>query len=226
MWSLGVVFFCVPITLFWLLVSVKDHHLEVSHHLFDISGEEHMAIQRQNPVWHHRPQGKVGIIKTPDWGLWTLPDCLHPSVATLFRKMDQLGSLLLMCVWVFLQNCLLPLLQRQWRTLCMAIEAKRIWLNPNIFFTVCIYRKINQKEHIFMDEYIKNVQQRALNTFRFTDSKMSYIFISRQDISLGSNDAQFGMHTCLYWTGALSSPCKIWARLILMWRRPQASQLQ
>lgn len=86
MWSLGVVFFCVPITLFWLLVFVKDHHLEVSHHLFDISGEEHMAIQRQNPVWHHKPQGKVGIIKTPDWGLWTLPDCLHPSLAILLKK--------------------------------------------------------------------------------------------------------------------------------------------
>lgn len=59
------VFFCVPLTLFWLLVFVKDHHLEVSHHLFDISGEEHMAIQRQSRVWHHRPQGKVGIIKAP-----------------------------------------------------------------------------------------------------------------------------------------------------------------
>lgn len=65
--SLWVVFFCVPLTLFWLLVLVKDHHLEVFHHLFDISGEEHMAIQRQSPVWHHRPQGKVGIVKTPDW---------------------------------------------------------------------------------------------------------------------------------------------------------------
>ena len=80
------VFFCVPLTLFWLLVLAKDHHLEVSHHLFDISGEEHMAIQRQSPVWHHRPQGKVGIVKTPDWGLWTLPDCLHPSATALCQR--------------------------------------------------------------------------------------------------------------------------------------------
>lgn len=140
MWSLGVVFFCVPITLFWLLVFVKDHHLEVSHHLFDISGEEHMAIQRQNPVWHHKPQGKVGIIKTPDWGLWTLPDCLHPSLAILLKKenkTDHRWSRLLMCLWAFLPNCLSSFLQRQWRTLCMTTEGKRrIWPSPTDFLPI------------------------------------------------------------------------------------------
>lgn len=101
------VFFCVPLTLFWLLVLVKDHHLEVSHHLFDISGKEHMAIQRQSPMWHHRPQGKVEIVKTPDWGLWTLPDCLHPSV--LSKKCANVG-LCFWCMLWFLKNCVLSLL--------------------------------------------------------------------------------------------------------------------
>ena len=101
MWALGVVFFCVPITLFWLLVFVKYHHLEVSCHLFDISGEEHMAIQRQNPVWHHKPQGKVGIVKTPGWGLWTLPDCLHSSAAVLSKQWSSKGLCSWLCAWAF-----------------------------------------------------------------------------------------------------------------------------
>lgn len=61
------------------LVVVKERHLEASHHLLDISGEEHMAIQRQGLAWHHPPQGSVGLIQLPVGpGLWTPPDCcLH-----------------------------------------------------------------------------------------------------------------------------------------------------
>lgn len=84
-------FFCVPLTLFWLLVFVKDHHLEVSHHLFDISGEEHMAIQRQSRVWHHRPQGKVGIIK-PSPPMEVSERYLTASIHLLRRCLNNMSA--------------------------------------------------------------------------------------------------------------------------------------
>lgn len=56
-------FNCFPLTLFLSACCGGRTSLEASHHLLDISGEEHMAIQRQCFEWHHPPQGSAVLIQ-------------------------------------------------------------------------------------------------------------------------------------------------------------------